>query len=49
LLLGKGSTLPSVEDCQRERPGTAVASVIMITGTGDHDPLECLITIHRIG
>ena len=40
LLPGKGPTLPSVEDCQRKRPGAAVSSVIMITGTGDHDPLE---------
>jgi hypothetical protein len=49
LLPGKGPTLPSVEDCQRKRPGAAVSSVIMITGTGDHDPLEGMITIHRIG
>jgi hypothetical protein len=49
LLPGKGPTLPSVEDCQRKRPGAAVSSVIMITGTGDHDPLERMITIHRIG
>ncbi|MGH8257015.1 MAG: hypothetical protein ACRET0_12470 [Steroidobacteraceae bacterium] len=49
LLLGKGSTLPSVEDCQRERPDAAVTSVIMITGTDDHDPPECMIMIHRIG
>jgi hypothetical protein len=27
--------------------GAAVTSVIMITGTDDHDPPECMITIHR--
>jgi hypothetical protein len=48
LLLGKGSTLPSVEDCQRKRPGAAVTGVIMITGTDDHDPPDCMITIDRI-
>jgi hypothetical protein len=48
LLLGKGPTLPSVEDCQRERPDAAVTSVIMITGTDDHDPPECMIMIDRI-
>jgi len=30
-------------------PGAAVSSLIMITRTGDHDPLERMITIHRIG
>jgi hypothetical protein len=47
LLLGKGPTLPSVEDRQRKRPEAAVSSVIMITGTDDHDPPERMITIHR--
>jgi hypothetical protein len=41
LLLRKETTLPSVEDCQRQRPATAVTSVIMITGT------ETVITIDR--
>jgi hypothetical protein len=48
LLLGKRSTLPSVEYCQRKGPEAAVTSLIMITGTDDHDPPECMITIHRI-
>jgi len=37
-----------VEDCQCKQPDAAILSVIMITGTGDHDRLECMITIHRI-
>jgi hypothetical protein len=48
-LPGKGPTLPPVEDCQRKRPGAAASNVIIITGTGDHDPLERMITIYRIG
>ena len=48
LLLGKGPTLPSVEDCQRKYSKLAVAGVIMITGTEDHDPPEPMITIKRI-
>jgi hypothetical protein len=47
LLLGKGPTLPSVENCQPPRLAAAITSVIMITGLADHDPLECMITIHR--
>jgi hypothetical protein len=47
LLLGKGTTLPSVEDCQQRRPGAAVTSVIMITGMHDHDPPDWVITIKR--
>jgi hypothetical protein len=45
LLLGKRSKLPSVEDCQRPRSEHAISSVIMITGTDDHVPLEPMITI----
>ena len=48
LLPGKGSRLPSVENCQQKRSNAAVTTMIMITGTGDQDPLECMITIHRI-
>jgi hypothetical protein len=48
LLLGKGPTLPSVEDCQRKRSKLAVTGVIMITGTDDQDPPELMIRIKRI-
>jgi hypothetical protein len=47
LLLDKGPTLPSVENCQSPRLAAAVASMIMITGLADHDQMECMITIHR--
>jgi hypothetical protein len=47
LLLGKGPTLPSVENCQSPRLAAAVTRVIMITGLADHDHMECMITIHR--
>jgi hypothetical protein len=47
LLLGKGPTLPSVENCQSPLLPAAITSMIMITGLDDHDPLECMITIHR--
>jgi len=48
LLPGKGSRLPSVENCQQKRSNAAVTTMIMITRTGDHDPLERMITINRI-
>jgi hypothetical protein len=48
LLLGKRSTLPSVEDCQRPRSENAISSVTMITGTNDHVPPKMMITIGRI-
>jgi hypothetical protein len=32
LLLGKGSNLPVVEDCQRSRPATPLPNAFMITG-----------------
>jgi len=49
LLLGKRSTLPSVEDCQRQPKGTAIPGMIGITGIDDSDPPECMIGIERIG
>jgi hypothetical protein len=49
LLLGKRSTLPSVEDCQRQPNGAVISGMIGITGTDDRDPPECMIGIERIG
>jgi hypothetical protein len=40
LLLGKKSTLPAVEDCQRQPSGAVTSGVIRITGINDHDPPE---------
>jgi hypothetical protein len=48
LLHGKGPRLPSVEDCQRQRPRLRLPALIMITGTDDHDPPEIMITINWI-
>jgi hypothetical protein len=47
LLLSKRSTLPSVEDCQRPTSTPTPSNVITITGFGDHDPPEPMITIKR--
>jgi len=49
LLLGKRSTLPSVEDCQRQPNGAVISGMIAITGIDDRDPPECVIRIERIG
>jgi hypothetical protein len=49
LLLRKESTLPSVEDCQRQPNGNVISGMIRITGISDHDPPECMIRIERIG
>jgi hypothetical protein len=49
LLLGKRSTLPSVEDCQRQPNGAVISGMIGITGIDDRDPPECMIRIERIG
>jgi hypothetical protein len=38
-----------VERLSAARQRTALPNAIMITGTDDHDPPECMITIHRIG
>jgi len=48
LLLGKGSKLPAVEDCQRPTGMPPPPDAIMITGTDDHDPPETMITINWI-
>ena len=40
VFLAKGSTLPSVEDRQRNRPAIATTAAFMITGIGVHDPPE---------
>jgi hypothetical protein len=47
-LLGKGSELPVIEDCQRRRQTPVPLNVITITGTDDHDPPESIITINWI-
>jgi len=39
-LLGKRSTLPSVEDCQRQPNGAVISGMIGITGISDRDPPE---------
>ena len=39
-LLGKGSGLPLVEDCQQHRPTVAFRAAFMITGIGVHDRPE---------
>jgi hypothetical protein len=48
LLLGKRSTLPSVEDCQRQTNDTVISGLIAITGISDRDQTECMIRIERI-
>src|SRR6185437_11194810 len=48
-LLAKGSTLPSLEDSQRNRPTIAPNTVFMITGTGVHDPPDSASTLNRNG
>src|SRR5262249_39288461 len=48
-LLAKGSTLPSLEDCQRNRPTLASNTVFMITETGVHDPPDSAFIINRNG
>jgi len=47
LLLGKRSKLPSVEDRQRLRIAIVTSGMIRITGIGDRDPTESMITIER--
>jgi hypothetical protein len=47
--LAKGSRLPSVEDCQRNRPTIASTIAFMITGIGVHDPPDSAFTINWIG
>jgi hypothetical protein len=49
LLLSKRSTLPSVEDCQRQPNGAVISEMIGVTGIDDRDPPECMIGIERIG
>jgi len=49
LLLSNGSTLPSVEDCQRQPYATVISGMIRITGIDDRDQTECMIRIERIG
>src|SRR5262244_3144747 len=46
-LLGKGTSLPSVENCRRRRPLHPHFGLITITGTDDHDRPESVITFHR--
>jgi len=48
LLLGKRSTLPSVEDCQRQTNDTVISDMIAITGISDRDQTECMIRIEWI-
>jgi len=45
LLLGKEPTLPVAEDRQRPTRTPPRPAAIMITGTGDHDPPDSVITI----
>jgi hypothetical protein len=47
LLLGKRSTLPLVEDCQRQPAGVVISGMIAITGISDRDQTECMIGIER--
>jgi hypothetical protein len=47
LLLGKRSTLPSVEDCQWQSVGAIISAMIGITGIGDQDRTDWMIRIHR--
>src|SRR5262252_6511144 len=47
-LLGKGTSLPSVENCRRRRPLHPHFGLITITGIDDHDRPESVITFHRI-
>jgi hypothetical protein len=49
LLLGKRSTLPSVEDCQWRPVGAVISGMIGITGNDDRDQTEWLIGIEWIG
>jgi hypothetical protein len=49
LLLGKRSTLPSVEDCQRQPDDAVISGMIGITGIDDRDQTECMIGIERSG
>ena len=44
-LLGKGSGLPLVEDCQQQRPTMTLRITFMITGIGVHDPPERADTV----
>jgi hypothetical protein len=48
-LIGKGSGLPLVEDCQQRRPTVALPAVFMITGIGVHDRPESVFRINWIG
>src|SRR5476649_1788056 len=51
LLLGKRSTLPSVEDCQRQPSGAVITGMIKITGIDDHDRPEFASSscrVHRL-
>jgi hypothetical protein len=45
LLLSKGSGLPTVEDCQQQRPTVTRPTLFMITGTGVHDQPDSVFTI----
>jgi hypothetical protein len=47
LLLGKRSTLPSVEDYQRKPSGAVISVISAITGIDDRDQTESVITIDR--
>jgi hypothetical protein len=47
LLLSNGSTLPSVEDRQRQPNGAVISGMIRITGIDDHDQTESVIRIDR--
>jgi len=49
LLLGKRSTLPSVEDCQWQASNTIISEMIAIAGIDDRNQTECMIGIERIG
>jgi hypothetical protein len=49
LLLGKGPTLPLVEDCQRQPSGAVISAMIGITGIDDRDQTEGMIRIEQIG
>ena len=49
LLFGKGTSLPSVEDCRRRGPLYPYVGLITITKIDDHLRPESAITFHRIG
>src|SRR5215472_4372899 len=46
--LGKGTSLPSVENCRRRRLLHPHLGLITITGIDDHIRPESVITFHRI-